>query len=172
MREKLREYDVSVTEVVNALRAQNTTAPVGKVRGALEDQSIRLVGRIESPARIRADRGAAPRRCRWCAWARWPAVQDGFAEQNGYSLRNGNPNVGLSITRSRDASTVSVADAVRKLVVEESSRSCPPAPRWTSHAGRRRGSAEQPEQRGAGAGLRRRADGLRGLCSSTRGAPR
>ncbi|HUG22543.1 efflux RND transporter permease subunit, partial [Piscinibacter sp.] len=47
--EKLREYGVSVTEVVIAVRAQNATAPVGKVRGALEDQSIRLVGRIESP---------------------------------------------------------------------------------------------------------------------------
>ena len=48
--EKLREFSVSVTEVVAALRAQNATAPVGKVRGELEDQSIRLVGRIESPA--------------------------------------------------------------------------------------------------------------------------
>ena len=59
--EKLREYNVSVTEVVNALRAQNTTAPVGQVKGALDEQSIRLVGRIESPARIRADRRQAPR---------------------------------------------------------------------------------------------------------------
>jgi HAE1 family hydrophobic/amphiphilic exporter-1 len=45
--EKLREYAISVGEVVNALRAHNTTAPVGKVRGALEDQSIRLVGRSQ-----------------------------------------------------------------------------------------------------------------------------
>src|SRR5436853_2029648 len=47
--ERLREYNVSVTEVVNALRAQNTTAPVGRVKGPLDEQSIRLVGRIESP---------------------------------------------------------------------------------------------------------------------------
>src|SRR5215212_8423394 len=47
--EKLREFNVSVTEVVNALRAQNTTAPVGRVKGPLDEQSIRLVGRIESP---------------------------------------------------------------------------------------------------------------------------
>ena len=45
--EKLREYSVSAGEVVAALRNENTTAPVGKVRGKLEDQSIRLVGRIE-----------------------------------------------------------------------------------------------------------------------------
>jgi HAE1 family hydrophobic/amphiphilic exporter-1 len=45
-------------------------------------------------------------------------VQDGFAEQTGYSLRNGRANVGLSITRARDASTVSVAAEVRKLRAE------------------------------------------------------
>ena len=48
--EKLREYNISVTEVVSALRNQNTTSPVGRVKGALDEQSIRLVGRIESPA--------------------------------------------------------------------------------------------------------------------------
>jgi hydrophobic/amphiphilic exporter-1 (mainly G- bacteria), HAE1 family len=33
-------------------------------------------------------------------------------------VRNGNPNVGLSVTRTREASTVTVADEVRKLVAE------------------------------------------------------
>src|ERR1044072_5497007 len=47
--QKLREYNVSVSDVVNALRMQNTTAPVGRVKGELDEQSIRLVGRIESP---------------------------------------------------------------------------------------------------------------------------
>jgi HAE1 family hydrophobic/amphiphilic exporter-1 len=44
--QKLREYNVSVSDVVNALRAENTTAPVGRVKGELDEQSIRLVGRI------------------------------------------------------------------------------------------------------------------------------
>src|SRR5205085_538713 len=47
--EKLREYNVSVGDVTNALRSQNTNAPVGKVRGTLDEKSIRLVGRIERP---------------------------------------------------------------------------------------------------------------------------
>ncbi|MFG6461240.1 efflux RND transporter permease subunit [Roseateles sp. DXS20W] len=115
--EKLREFGVSVTEVLNAVRAQNTTAPVGKVRGALEDQSIRLLGRLESPAEfeqmiIKRNAGNVIR------LGQVAEVQDGFAEMTGYSLRNGRPNVGISITRSRDASTVSVADDSRKLVEE------------------------------------------------------
>ncbi len=118
--EKLREFGVSVTEVLNAVRAQNTTAPVGKVRGALEDQSIRLLGRLESPAEfeqmiIKRTGGTGGTVVRLGQVAE---VKDGFAEMTGYSLRNGRPNVGISITRSRDASTVSVANDSRKLVKE------------------------------------------------------
>jgi HAE1 family hydrophobic/amphiphilic exporter-1 len=113
--DKLREFEVSVTEVVAALRAQNATAPVGKVRGRLEDQSIRLVGRIESPREFEQivikRRGSELVRLGQVA-----TVQDGFAEINSFSIRNGNPNVGLSITRTREASTVGVANEVRALV--------------------------------------------------------
>ncbi|WP_280152480.1 efflux RND transporter permease subunit [Piscinibacter sp. XHJ-5] len=115
--EKLREYGVSVTEVVNALRNQNATAPVGKVRGSLEDQSIRLVGRIESPAEFEQivirRRGNEVVRLGQVA-----STKDGFAELSGFSVRNARPNVGISITRSRDASTVSVAKEARQLVAE------------------------------------------------------
>jgi hydrophobic/amphiphilic exporter-1 (mainly G- bacteria), HAE1 family len=113
--EKLREFSISVAEVVNALRAQNTTAPVGKVRGALEDQSIRLVGRLETPAEfeqivVRRRAGELLR------LGQVATIGDGFAEVTGYSFRNGLANVGMSVARSRDASTVSVANEVRKTV--------------------------------------------------------
>jgi HAE1 family hydrophobic/amphiphilic exporter-1 len=110
--EKLRQYSVSVTEVVTALRVQNATAPVGKVRGTLEDQSIRLVGRIESPAEF--GRIVIKRRGdELVRLADVATVQDGYAEITTRSLRNGNPNVGLSVSRTREASTVAMANAVR-----------------------------------------------------------
>jgi HAE1 family hydrophobic/amphiphilic exporter-1 len=115
--EKLREYNVSVTDVVNALRMQNTTAPVGRVKGPLDEQSIRLVGRIESPAEfeqiVLRRRGNEVVRLGEVA-----SVADGFAELASFSVRNGHPNVGISVTRSRDASTVTVAAKVRDAVVE------------------------------------------------------
>jgi hydrophobic/amphiphilic exporter-1 (mainly G- bacteria), HAE1 family len=115
--DKLREYGVSVTEVTAAVRAQNTAAPVGKVRGELEDTSIRLLGRIESPSEfeqmIVKRRGTDVVRLGQIA-----EVKDGFAEMTGYSLRNGRPNVGISVTRARDSSTVAVATEARKLVEE------------------------------------------------------
>src|SRR6185312_6784914 len=106
--QKLREYNVSVTDVVNALRMQNTTAPVGRVIGRLDEENIRLVGRLDSPRDfndivVKRDAGQVVR------LGQVATPQDGFAELTGFSVRNGHPNVGISITRSRDASTVSVA---------------------------------------------------------------
>jgi HAE1 family hydrophobic/amphiphilic exporter-1 len=110
--DKLREYSVSVTEVVAALRAQNATAPVGKVRGVFEDQSIRLVGRIENPSEF-GDIVVKRRGDERVRLADVATVQDGYAELSSRSLRNGNPNVNISVSRTREASTVSLADAVR-----------------------------------------------------------
>ncbi|HXZ50017.1 MAG TPA: efflux RND transporter permease subunit [Usitatibacter sp.] len=115
--ERLREYNVSVTDVVNALRGQNTTAPVGRVKGPLDEESIRLIGRITSPREFddvvvkRTDNQVV-------RLGQVAEVEDAFAEPAGYSLRNGHPNVNISITRSRDASTVTVANKVRDMVAE------------------------------------------------------
>ncbi|MBK8739982.1 MAG: efflux RND transporter permease subunit [Betaproteobacteria bacterium] len=122
--ERLREFNVSVSDVVNALRAQNATAPVGRVRGALDEQSIRLVGRIESPAEFN-DVVIKRTGSQFVRLGQVATVEDGFAELRTFSLRNGNPNVGLSVTRSRDASTVSVANKIRDMV-DEINKTLPP----------------------------------------------
>ncbi|MFN4290065.1 MAG: efflux RND transporter permease subunit [Permianibacter sp.] len=113
--DKLREHNVSVTEVLAALRNQNMTAPVGKLTGPLEEQGIRLLGRVESPETfgqiVVKRRGDDLIRLSQVA-----TVEDGFAELNSMSLRNGNPNVGIHVIRSRDASTVEVAKLVREKV--------------------------------------------------------
>jgi hydrophobe/amphiphile efflux-1 (HAE1) family protein len=115
--DKLREYNVSVSEVVNALRNQNTNAPVGKVRGILSEQNIRLVGRIESPFEfeqiVLKRNGDQVVRLGTVA-----TIEDGFAEVDSYSSRNAHPNVNISIVRANNASTIAVADKVRDLVAE------------------------------------------------------
>jgi HAE1 family hydrophobic/amphiphilic exporter-1 len=115
--QKLREVNLSVTEVVNALRTQNAAAPVGKIRGALEDHSIRLLGRIETPAefnQIVIKRSGND----LIRLGQVATVTDGFADLSSLSVRNGQPNVGFAITRSRDASTVGVATQIRALVAD------------------------------------------------------
>ncbi|QBE62429.1 efflux RND transporter permease subunit [Pseudoduganella lutea] len=115
--EKLREYNVSITDVVNALDRQNTNAPVGKLRGALDEKSIRLVGRIERPEEFQQvvvkRNGDELVRLGQVA-----TIEDAFAEVNGLSMRSNQPNVGISIIRSRDASTVSVSKLIHAMVKE------------------------------------------------------
>ncbi|PXX45166.1 efflux RND transporter permease subunit [Undibacterium pigrum] len=115
--EKLREFNVSVGEVVSALRNQNTNAPVGKIRGTLDEESIRLVGRIESPEEFQSIvvKRTGDRIVRLSQVA---TIEDSFADKDGLSIRSGKPNVGIFVTRARDASTVSVAKAVNDKVEE------------------------------------------------------
>ena len=110
--QKLREYNVSAGEVVAALRAQNTNAPVGRIKGDLDEKNIRLVGRIERPAEFN-DIVVKRQGNEIVRLGQLATVEDGFAEPGSYSLRSGSPNVGLSIVRSREASTVTVAARVR-----------------------------------------------------------
>src|SRR6185436_4656490 len=110
--QKLREYNVSAGEVVQALRAQNTNAPVGRVRGSLDEQNIRLVGRIERPAEFN-DIVIKRQGNEVVRLGQVATVEDGFAEPNSFSLRSGSPNVGLSVIRQREASTVTVAQTIR-----------------------------------------------------------
>jgi hydrophobe/amphiphile efflux-1 (HAE1) family protein len=115
--EKLREYNVSVSDVTNALHNQNTNAPVGKVRGMLEEKGIRLVGRIEHPedfSQVVVKRnGDQIVRLNQVA-----DIKDGFGDVNSLSIRSGKPNVSIRIARSREASTVGIAKKVRELVKE------------------------------------------------------
>ena len=115
--QKLREYNVSVADVVNALRAQNTNAPVGRVKGELDEQNIRLVGRIESPREFE-DIVLKRSGNEIVRLGQVATVQDGVAEMSSYSLRNAHANVSIAVSRARDASTVSVGKSVRDLVKE------------------------------------------------------
>jgi hydrophobic/amphiphilic exporter-1 (mainly G- bacteria), HAE1 family len=115
--DRLREYNVSVAEVISAVQGANTNAPVGRIVGPLKDQSIRLIGRIETPAEfgqiIVKRSGDEVVRLGQLA-----DTVDGFAERDSFSLRSAHPNVSIYVSRARDASTVSVANRIRKEVEE------------------------------------------------------
>ncbi len=110
--EKLREYNVSVSDVTNALSRQNTNAPVGKVRSELDEKGIRLVGRIERPedfSQVVVKRNADT----IVRLNQVADIKDGFADIDSVSMRSGKPNVGIQIVRSREGSTVGIANKVR-----------------------------------------------------------
>ena len=115
--EKLRMHNISVAEIENSLRNQNLTVPGGKLEGLLEDQSIRLIGRLATPEEfsniVIKRRGDDVLRLGDVA-----EVVDGTALQESLSFYNGQTSVGISVIRTREASTVAVSNLVRKELVD------------------------------------------------------
>ncbi len=111
----LQAAGVSVSQVVQAVQAQNLAAPVGRIEGRLTEQSIRLRGRLETPEQFAQLVVSAPGG-RLIRLGQVADVTDGTADQRSLALYNGIPAVGLDITKSKGASTTTVADAILKSV--------------------------------------------------------
>jgi HAE1 family hydrophobic/amphiphilic exporter-1 len=109
----LQAAGLSVMEVVQALQFQNLAAPVGRITEALEEQTIRLKGRLESPedfaSLIIADRGGQSIRLGQVA-----TVRDGTEEPRTLALFNTQQAVGVDVLKAKGYSTTDVADKLRE----------------------------------------------------------
>jgi HAE1 family hydrophobic/amphiphilic exporter-1 len=108
---RLQAAGVSIPEVVQALQTQNLAVPVGRLNAPLEERTIRLRGRLESPVEfanlVVATRNGIPVRLSEVA-----TVSDGTEEPRSLALFNGQPAVGIDIVKSQGYSTTSVAEEV------------------------------------------------------------
>ena len=106
---------VSVAEVVAALEQQNLAAPVGRVIQNYQENTIRLQGRLQTPADfeqiIVKQSGASAVRLGSVA-----RVVDSTEEPRSASLYNGREAVGIDIIKSSGYSTTQVAGAVLQAV--------------------------------------------------------
>ncbi len=107
----LQAAGVSVAQVVQALDAQNLSAPVGRIIGTLNERSIRLQGRLETPEQFKqlvvAERGGQVIRLGDVA-----DVRDGTAEARTMALYDGKQAVGIDIKKAKGYSTTDVANRV------------------------------------------------------------
>jgi HAE1 family hydrophobic/amphiphilic exporter-1 len=108
---RLQAAGISIPQVVQALQTQNLAVPVGRLNAPLEERTIRLRGRLESPAEfanlVVATRNGIPVRLSEVA-----TVSDGTEEPRSLALFNGQPAVGIDIVKSQGYSTTAVAEAV------------------------------------------------------------
>ena len=111
----LQAAGVSVSQVVGALAAQNLAAPVGRVTGPLEEQNIRLKGRLDTPEQFQqlvvADRGGELIRLGQIA-----TVVDGTEEQRTAAFFDGKQAVGIEVKKAKGYSTTQVTDQIQKQV--------------------------------------------------------
>jgi HAE1 family hydrophobic/amphiphilic exporter-1 len=110
--EKLIAYQIPITAVRDALQRQNSDVPGGNVTGAQREQTLRTVGKLETPEAfndlIVTTINGAPIRIRDIGRA-----EDGHKEQRSISRLNGTPTVLLEVQRQSKANTVEVIESAK-----------------------------------------------------------
>ncbi|HLU67740.1 MAG TPA: efflux RND transporter permease subunit, partial [Kofleriaceae bacterium] len=111
----LQAAGVGVDEVVRAVEAANLAAPVGRLTDPIEERTIRLRGRLSSPAEFEDLVIEAPggRLVRLGDVAR---ALDGTEEPRSFALFGAQPAVGIDIIKATNESTTAVAERVRAAV--------------------------------------------------------
>jgi hydrophobic/amphiphilic exporter-1 (mainly G- bacteria), HAE1 family len=119
----LQASGVSVGDVVQALQLQNLASPVGRLAGELDERTIRLKGRLDTPSDF-ARLVVSESNGRIVRLADVADVRDSTEEPRSAALFNGEEAVGIDIVKSKGFSTTAVADAVR-VEVEKIQQSLP-----------------------------------------------
>ncbi|WP_257462735.1 efflux RND transporter permease subunit [Archangium lipolyticum] len=111
----LQAAGLSIGQVVQALQEQNLAAPVGRLDAKLDETTIRLKGRLETPedfARVVvAERNGQPIRLGQVA-----QVVDGTEDPRTLALYDSREAVGLEVIKAQGYSTTQVADAIRERI--------------------------------------------------------
>ena len=111
----LQASGVSVSQVVQALQAQNLAAPVGRLEGDLEERTIRLKGRLDEPADFR-QLVVSQVSGRVLRLGDLADVRDATEEPRSFAMYDDEEAVGINIIKSTGYSTTAVAAVVREQV--------------------------------------------------------
>ncbi len=113
----LQAAGIGVGEVVQALQTQNLAAPVGRLNGTLEERTIRLLGRLDTPADF-ARIVIAQRNGKLIRLGDVADAVDGTEEPRTAALFNGRDAVGIDIIKADGYSATEVSERVRARVTE------------------------------------------------------
>ena len=115
--DKMRSYNVPVTEISNAVRQQNLEFPGGRVDEGQTERTVRTMGKVVKPEDFNeivvANRGGYNVKIKDLGY-----VQDGTEEVRTEARLNGNPAVVLVVSKQSGTNTVNVADEVKARLKE------------------------------------------------------
>src|SRR5215470_1613134 len=111
--ERLAAYQISISQIREAIERQNADVPGGNVTTGKEELVLRTLGRFTDPRQFNdlviANVNGAPVRLRDVG-----RVEDGTKEQRSFSRLNGVPTVTLDIRRQSGANTVEVIKGLKE----------------------------------------------------------
>src|SRR5690242_2051634 len=115
--DRLRAYNLTVANVLNAVRAQNLELPAGTLNAGAREFSVRTTGRIIDPVQFNqitiANRKDYVVKVKDIGYA-----EDSAEEPRSASRLDGNAAVTLTVSKQSGVNTVSTADAVRQRLDE------------------------------------------------------
>ena len=119
--ERLAAYQISISDIRDALDRQNADVPGGNVITGKEELVLRTMGRFTDPRQFEdlviANVNGAPVKLRDVG-----RVEDGTKEQRSFSRLNGVPTVTLDIRRQSGANTVEVINGLKEALPRVSSQ--------------------------------------------------
>jgi hydrophobic/amphiphilic exporter-1 (mainly G- bacteria), HAE1 family len=113
----LQATGVSVAQVVQALQSQNLASPVGRLAGQLDERTIRLKGRLDSPADFK-QLVVSQQKGRVIHLGDLADVRDSTEEPRSFAAYNDEAAVGIDILKSTGFSTTAVAEQIRTRVTD------------------------------------------------------
>jgi HAE1 family hydrophobic/amphiphilic exporter-1 len=115
--DKMRSYNIPVSEVANAVRQQNLEFPGGRVDEGQTELTVRTMGKVTTPEDFNeiviANRGGYNVKVKDIGY-----VQDGVEEVRTEARLNGNPAVVLVVSKQSGTNTVAVAEEVKARLKE------------------------------------------------------
>jgi HAE1 family hydrophobic/amphiphilic exporter-1 len=115
--EELEARELTVEDVLGALRKEHVEVPAGRIETATRESNARFVGEATSVEQFRrivvAYRGGAPILLEQVA-----VVEDGLSDRRRAARAMGVPSIGLGIKKQYGANAVEVARGVRRRVEE------------------------------------------------------
>ncbi|OGR87840.1 MAG: hypothetical protein A3A86_00350 [Elusimicrobia bacterium RIFCSPLOWO2_01_FULL_60_11] len=138
---KLVASNISITAVVDALKASNVNYPAGTTQERTFEYLVRTIGEFSSledigrtvisvdaargspEAELRAQmegrsKMLAPKSQRLLPLGNLAVIKDTFKETDSYSRYNGRPNISIGIQKQHEANTVKTAKRVRQALKE------------------------------------------------------
>ncbi len=111
--DKLRAYNLTISEVANALRQQNMELPGGRVDQGPRELTVRTMGRLSDPKAFN-DIAVALRGSYVVKVSDIGRAEDGEEELRSVSRLNGQPAVTLVVSKQSGQNTVAVANGVKQ----------------------------------------------------------
>jgi hydrophobic/amphiphilic exporter-1 (mainly G- bacteria), HAE1 family len=115
--DKMRSYNIPVTEISNAVKLQNLEFPGGRVDEGKTELTVRTMGKVTKPEDFNeiavANRGGYNVKVKDLGY-----IQDGTEEVRTEARLNGNPAVVLVVSKQSGSNTVQVADEVKARLAE------------------------------------------------------